>query len=252
MSNTEKLQTLINGISAMPEDNYDVGYEAGKADGITEGFAEGQAAGNALTTSILNRTVTSVPKEVLEGVASIGDYFFNGCKQLTDIDLPKSITTINQYAFNACSSLVSIDLSNIKTINGYYAFGGCTKLKSADLSSLTNKDITGHCFRGASSLESVIFPSILETIGSNAFAGCNLKSIDLPATIKSLYNACFSGNTKLETIIIRATTPPSIESTVFIQSSNIKQVIVPQGCADAYKSATNWSKYADIIIEGDF
>ena len=47
---------------------------------------------------------------------------------------------------------------------------------------------------------------------------------------------------------MKPTTPPEISSNTFT-SSKLNKIIVPVGCGEAYKSATNWSNFADYIEE---
>ena len=52
----------------------------------------------------------------------------------------------------------------------------------------------------------------------------------------------------LETIYIKATTPPPL----YMPKEDVPhltKIVVPKGCADAYKSATGWCDYAEIIVE---
>lgn len=53
-------------------------------------------------------------------------------------------------------------------------------------------------------------------------------------------------NTYLTEIHMLPTTPPTIQSNTigFAMNSDLK-IIVPAGCGEAYKAATNWAKYAD-------
>jgi hypothetical protein len=55
-------------------------------------------------------------------------------------------------------------------------------------------------------------------------------------------------NSKKTTITFLRTTPPTITTSTFT-TSYLNKIIVPKGCADAYKSATNWSNFADYIEE---
>ena len=60
-----------------------------------------------------------------EGVKSIPNSLFRGCKNITRVEMPSTVESIGEYAFNGCSSLSHIDLpSSLKEI-GKYAFNGC-------------------------------------------------------------------------------------------------------------------------------
>ena len=81
------------------------------------------------TTGVITvpETVTFMGKEYT--VTEIGDYAFNGCDQLTQVNLPKTVTLINAWAFGDCTSLTRIHLSNVENIYNY-AFGDCTALNT--------------------------------------------------------------------------------------------------------------------------
>jgi hypothetical protein len=72
---------------------------------------------------------------------------------------------------------------------------------------------------------------------------CNGRNIVLPesVTFVSAYQRSAIG-----ILYIKATTPPELKDTFNV---GIDSIVVPQGCGDAYKSAANWSNYADIITE---
>ena len=53
----------------------------------------------------------------------------------------------------------------------------------------------------------------------------------------------------IDTIYIKATVPPRLDGEF---SDEVTRIVVPTGCSGAYKSSTNWSIYADCIIEGTF
>ena len=46
-----------------------------------------------------------------------------------------------------------------------------------------------------------------------------------------------------------ATTPPTLESSSSLNCSYHTKIYVPAGCGEAYKTATNWTTYADKIVE---
>ena len=67
-----------------------------------------------------------------DGVTSIGNDAFNGCKQLTSITIPSTMETIALRAFLECTLLEKVEIampSNITTI-GESAFYNCSSLQS--------------------------------------------------------------------------------------------------------------------------
>lgn len=81
-----------------------------------------------------------------------------------------------------------------------------------------------------------------------------VKEIVLPASTTKM----FRGEGRVDKIYIKATTPPPLEHEDYFCDFNyntdhygIVNIVVPQGCGDTYKSATNWSQYADYITEAE-
>ena len=89
------------------------------------------------------------------------------------------------------------------------------------------KMIRGHAFNGCVKLTSVVIPSSVHTISTRAFEYC----------------------TKLATVEIKRTKPPTFVSDAFFSCRALTKIIVPAGTLSAYQSATDWSKYADIMVE---
>lgn len=88
-------------------------------------------------------------------------------------------------------------------------------------------------------------------IGEYAFFySKNLTNIVIPDGVTSIgYNALAIGSTTNKaTITFKRTTPPTISSTTF-NEKKLAKIIVPAGCGDAYKAATNWAAFADYIEE---
>ena len=52
-------------------------------------------------------------------------YKYSGCKSLTSINIPNSVTNIEDSAFSGCDSLTNINIPNSVTNIGDYAFSDC-------------------------------------------------------------------------------------------------------------------------------
>ena len=77
----------------------------------------------------------------------------------------------------------------------------------------------------------------------------NLKYVTLPATLQTIGCRTFSGDSALIYIKCLAITPPTIQSSLWLNSTNNTfKFYVPDDSVDAYKTATNWSTYASRIF----
>lgn len=72
--------------------------------------------------------------------------------------------------------------------------------------------IPDHSFVGCGSLDKVIVPKGITTLGSLCFSGSGISEIKLPQTITSLGNLVFRGCSNLNTIISLATVAPTLPS----------------------------------------
>ena len=141
------------------------------------------------------------------------------------IAIPSSVTTIADEAFKSCKSLTRINIPSGVTKIGSSAFYNCSSLTSIEIPSGVT-EIERDAFSRCSSLTSIEIPSGVTKIGSDAFSRCS--------SLKSMY--------------LRATTPPTLGSSVF--SSCPAVFYVPMEAVEAYKNAEGWSKYASDRIVG--
>ena len=215
-----------------------------------------------------NSEITSFEEfEKFTGVTTLANSEF-AIPTLMSIIIPASITKINWGAFKGCSTLESIgnDLSNVTWMDGN-VFEGCTSLKGIIR---INADIINKssCFKDCKSLDEVVLGDNVLTIGPSAFQGCgakinipakvqslknsafreccNLTYVDIPETIKTMEWGVFYGSSNITYAIVRATNPPTIADEVFGNKYNYP-IYVPATSVTSYKTATNWSPYADRI-----
>ena len=180
-----------------------------------------------------------------------------------------------------CETLV---LDRESTANGQRMYGGmanlrhCTLPRGLDsqlwmfvncyrLNRLVFPDsftsIKGYFCENSSLRSDFVLPPNITLIEGNSF-GSNgnypvFSRVTIPSKVVAIHAVAFvalNGESSLRTVIMKPTTPPTIQAVPGneMQSSfpirgSLKEIIVPAGCGEAYKSATNWSYYADIIKE---
>ena len=152
--------------------------------------------------SIIDKTVTEVTAEDLEGLTKIGDYAFYRCLDLVSVELPDSITTIGSYAFYQ-SGLDNIKFSiGLKYIRSY-AFSQ-TGLTNVDLPSSVTQ-IDSHAFDSCLYLTEIKLNEGLDIIGEYAFSGCKITTLSLPDTLTTLRKYAFSNCKELTGTISKCT-----------------------------------------------
>lgn len=208
------------------------------------------------------RNSKKLEKVVLpEGLTAINGAF-SECNALTTVNFPKSLQSIGSDAFNntslqavdlsGCSQLVSIGWGAFRDSRGLgavllpaslqllgeNAFYN-TVITTIDLSNTQVQDIKESTFNECRQLENIKLPANLKTIGNSAFANCEKVAgmIELPATIVSVGETAFWG-TQVPVVKCHTATPPAITSNSF--GDKWEAAFVPEGCAEAYKSAEIW------------
>lgn len=206
--------------------------------------------------------------DIPNSVTSMGEGVFKGCSSLSSMVIPNSVTSIGATAFSGCDGLTSVTMGNgitemgnwfagntsIKELKmgefvtsiGEGAFSGCSGLTSTTIPEGVTS-IGTSAFSGCSGLTSTTIPEGVTTIGASAFSGCSsLTALTIPNSVTSIgYNAfdC-SGLTSIKVLWNR----PLAISNVFgsVDRTNCK-LYVPKGTATMFMSATEWSKFVNIV-----
>ena len=159
-------------------------------------------------------------------VSSFGASCFSGCKELTSIAIPSSVTSLGASCFSGCWGLTSITIPPLVTSLGLGCFSGCWGLTSITIpSSVTS--LGDYCFYYCSGLTSITIPSSVTSLGDDCFEGCSgLTSITIPPLVTSLSDCCFFSCSGLTSITI----PSSVISLgwwCFSYCSGLTSVTIP-------------------------
>lgn len=165
-----------------------------------------------------------------------------------------NITKLPQSIFYGKENLQKISLTNCHTVNNQ-AFYGCAHLISLhlpNLEKLTGSNIFQNCYI----LPEACFPKLEGTVGMRSF--CNdrtLNKIDLGYVTQISGASVFYSTSSLETLILRSSTLCVLSGTDPFGYGGLANgtgyIYVPKVLEDgsdgveAYKSATNWSVFAN-------
>lgn len=214
--------------------NNDLTALKGKLGSVTHLYILAESGTEELTVPENFAKSSSLQTVVILHATGIGGYAFDGCSELTSIELPR-VKTIGKYAFQKCRNLTNIELPQTETIE-FEAFNGCTSLTSIELPQA--ETIVGYTFTGCTSLTSIELPRA-ETIGDNAFYYCtNLTSIELPQA-KTIEGFAFYYCSSLTQIALPSTT--TINNNAFSNCNSLTTLFFTdaEATAEVAQSAVN-------------
>jgi hypothetical protein len=203
-----------------------------------------------------------------DNLTSLGNYAFYNCASLTTINIPAGIITIPSNVFRGCTSLetVTFALHEVVKIDNY-AFSGCTNLKNIVLPN-SIKQIGEYAFQNCTSLQNINFPVSLSSegmesadysIGSYAFIGSGLVSINFPDVPMRLGLSVFSGCTKLTYVKLSgdgsvyayytgSSSTYANTNSVFYNCGNLETIALQEGATEVFNFAFASSAIKSIII----
>ncbi len=225
---------------------------------------------NAIIETATNKLIVGCKNTIIPNtVTAIGGGAFRGCTELTEINIPNSVTAIGDRddfygAFGGCTGLTKVTFGNSVTTIGDGAFMSCTGLTNIDLpSSLTT--IGDMAFAGCTGLTSVTIPNSVNFEFSNdyydvqQFYRCTgLTSVTIGSGITEM-GVTFLECPNITNVTCLATTPPTchrfqmyvngeriivvdFDSEVFDQAT----LYVPAASLEAYQTASVWRGFQHI------
>lgn len=145
-------------------------------------------------------------------------------------DIPDMRTPRSSEWFNIRDSIKSVVIENSITKIGNYAFNSCFYLESisfpATLEHIGEKAFS-NAGKNSSEALKIDFPGSLTSIGMNAFAGSNIKSITIPGRVTYVGQNAF-GHSAVESLEIISNNT-SIYNTAFASCENLKTIKIPDG-----------------------
>lgn len=213
---------------------------------------------------------------VKSGTKVIADSAFAGCKYLTQIVLPDSVSHIGLRAFASCTSLDNITMSDNLEQIGQSAFYNTLVYNNlnnwenevlyidnylieadANLSGkyeirTDTKCIADYAFYGCKKITEVLIPENINSIPLCAFRDCSkLKSVSLGNNVATIFGGAFFNCTGLESFYI----PNGVKvigGSAFCGCSNLININIPKSIArinyDVFKNCTSLS---NVYFEGD-
>lgn len=243
------------------------------SDGIIT-YDQARALTGVFDISIPDKTLVKSFREFKEftGITQTGYSFFANCPNFEAITFPDSLQRINQSSFDGCPNLVEMNFPKSLVWIGDYAIEDSPLLLVEELN-LPNfdaetafsftlgqsmvrkvvnlgkiKELCGGFNGGAKEraiLEEINLPENLVAF-KGSFRYTKIRNIIIPINVTNIpYSNTFDECTNLQWVIFKPITPPTLGGSAFIRNTAI--IYVPDGSLEAYKTATNFSTYADRI-----
>lgn len=204
-----------------------------------------------LTTVNLPSTLTKIDAYAFDYFEDDNDEIF-GCTSLKQITIPESVTTIGKYAFRG-SGLTSIEIPAGVTSLGANAFAQCASLTSVEFEDTETNPakltkLSGSTFKECTALKEVRLPESLTELGASEFNGCTaLESITLPDSVKKLGTSVFEACTSL----INVTLPASlaeISISAFEGCTALASLTIPEGVTKIGNNAFSGTALTELTI----
>lgn len=237
-------------------------YAIGSVNNILDGTFSGKLIGSDGVTA-------AFPCRIHENLGQNDDYwnssqigyvFRNGDGKITTMEYivgkyvdnngNTELKKVSQFSFDNNDWVVPDEAVSFTFLDVIYKIPSSVSSNKANLVNVTFgfiQEIGFEAFQGCTSLTNVIFPYTLSKIDSGAFKGCTrLTSVNIPSSMTVIGAQAFSGCTSLTSITFNSETPPTFEPYTF-DDTNDCPIYVPSQSVEAYKTAYNFTPYAERI-----
>lgn len=208
-------------------------------------FPTGYVDGIHNAPDILELVIGGELKKYTDFELEVPDQLFIGNAEIEEVNFPEAII-VHDRAF-CYSSIKNANLPKARTIES--CFQDCYHLENVNIPLV--QTIPQYCFFECTIIQNIVLQQASD-IEYEAFGSChNLKMVQLDS-IKRIYDAAFFSCWALDTLIINQDKCIcSLGGTQAFRGSKIDNgegfIYVPDNLVEEYKTATNWSIFADQI-----
>lgn len=219
---------------------------------VNFGNSIGRIGSNTFTKSgIRNIHITPSVKEIACSA-------FDDCAGLTSLTIEDSpeelvftqMSTVEQYDYpwGIISSPVLQKIYMGRQINDA-RISGCSETLEKVTFGPQVKSIGKSLLVNMPKIQGISIPDAVETIGANAFKGCNgLTVLHLGTSLREIGDHAFDGARNLTTIYSANPTPPDIYSETFLRVNKYDcTVYVPIGSAERYRHTDYWNAFQNFV-----
>ena len=196
-----------------------------------------------------------------DGITEIEEETFEGCTGLTGVTIGNGVTEIGEEAFLYCPSLEEVTIGEaVTTIGGrafwacpnlatvYYNATNCTQMYSREGSEYYSVFSNEEGDIEHTPITQIIIGDNVQSIPDQAFKNSpNLGELVIPASVSSIGSYAFAGCNGLAAITAVPSVPPTFGAYVFQDVNTAIPVKVPCGALNAYRSASGWSNFTNIL-----
>ena len=208
-------------------------------------------------------------------------FLFGGCRTLSEVRLPNTVTSIDEYAFYECNSLGTVTIPNKVEYISNIAFSYISALSvikvdegnrvydsrnncNAIINTASNELYIGcknttipnnvtsigeQAFRGCTGLKSITIPNSVTSIGERAFCNCTgLASITIPNSVTSIAYMAFYGCSSLTSVTI-PNSVTDIGDNAFNGCSSLTSVTIPNSVTSIGEAFSGCSGLTSIKVE---
>lgn len=196
-----------------------------------------------------------------DGITEIEEETFEGCTGLTGVTIGNGVTEIGEEAFLYCPSLEEVTIGEaVTTIGGrafwacpnlttvYYNATNCTQMYTREGSEYYSVFSNEEGDVEHTPITQIIIGDNVQSIPDQAFKNSpNLGELVIPASVSSIGSYAFAGCNGLAAITAVPSVPPTLGAYVFQDVNTAIPVKVPCGALNAYRSASGWSNFTNIL-----